>query len=77
MEQMCEAISGITGEKVEIKDLFGGDGKSIDRIDKKMKEALDRFKSIDPALSAKFCLSLYELHEIESEVDAFFTKRGI
>ncbi len=77
MQQMCEAISGITGEKVEIKDLFGGNGKSIDRIDKKMNEALDRFNSIDPSLSAKFCLSLYELHEIESEVDAFLTERGL
>ncbi len=76
MQKMCDAASGIIGEKVEIKDMFGN-GKVNKYIDRKLNEALDRFKSIDPHLSATFTLSIIELQDIESKHEKFLLQHGL
>ncbi len=76
MQKMCDTASGIIGEKVEIKDMFGN-GKVNKRLDRKLNEALDRFNTIDPHLSATFTLSIYELNEVESQIESFLSKRGL
>lgn len=76
MQKMCDAASGIIGEKVEIKDMFGN-GKVNKYIERKLNEALDRFKSIDPHLSATFTLSILELQDIESKLEKFLLQHGL
>lgn len=76
MQKMCDAASGIIGEKVEIKDMFGN-GKVNKELDRKLNDALKRFKSIDPKVSVAFTLSILELEEIESQIANFLSEHGI
>lgn len=77
MQQVCDAVSRISGQKVEIKDLFGDDGKVDEKLDRKMNEALESPDKTDVYAVADFMFGMNELSKVESKVDAFLTERGL
>ncbi len=77
LERVCEAVSGITGEKVRIEDILNAAENKNSRLDKKMQKALDNLAMVDPRHALKFMTSSTELKRIEAEIDAFLSKHNL
>lgn len=77
LERICEAVSGFTGEKVDINDILNAAGNKNPALDKKMQRALDNLDSVNPKYALKFMSAFPELKRIEAEIEAFLSRHGL
>lgn len=77
LERLCEAVSGITGEKVEVNDILNAADNKNPLLDKKLQKAFDNLGSVNPRYALTFMSAFPELKKVESQIAAFLAKYNL